>query len=203
LAHILMQGQLSDDDIVTELFALLMFGHDTTAVTSAWAFAHIFSQPLAVESIRAESALKAGFEPDEPTYLRACILESMRLAPAVVQLFRVAEKDLTLAGWEIRQGEMVMPCLYMANHNPAVFPKPEHFLPERFLGDLPSPQHYFPFGFGTRLCIGKALAQRQMALILSTMIHHADLSLAPGYTVSPERYMVLIAPKTGTLMVRK
>jgi cytochrome P450 len=202
LAHILSQGDLTEDDAITEIFSLLMFGHDTTAVTIAWAFAHLYSHPEAVARLKVEPFSGARLDADTPTFLQACINESMRLAPAVVQLFRVAEEDVRLDGHIVRKGEMVMPCLYLAHRNPQVFPEPERFLPERFLGENFPAHAFFPFGFGVRLCLGKALAQRQMPLIVSTIVQNAELSLAPGYVPAPVRYMVLIAPRQGTLMVR-
>jgi cytochrome P450 len=203
LAYLLEHNELAESDLVTEIFALLMFGHDTTAVTLAWAFAHIYSHPHVVDRLRSESFSSAQLDDEPPTLWQACLNESMRLAPAVVQLFRVAEQEVQLTGQTVRQGEMVMPCLYLAHHNPEIFPAPDQFRPERFLTQSYPPATFFPFGFGARLCLGKALAQRQMPLILSTLIQNADLALAPGYVPTPSRYMVLIAPRAGTLMVRK
>ena len=199
LAHILGYGELSESEVVSELSSLLMFGHDTTASTLSWAFAHIYSHPEAVTRIRQEAFMSQEGEP----FLKACINESMRLCPIVVQLFRIAEKDIRIDGHPIRKDEMVMPCPYLAHHNPLVFPEPQHFIPERFMKGDGYPNSFFPYGFGTRLCIGRPLAQQQMPLILATAIKNMNLSLAPNYCPLPVRYMFFMAPQYGTLMVRK
>lgn len=202
LAHILAQPEMSEAEMVAELFALLAFGHDTTSASMAWAFAHIYQHPEAVARIQAEP-----FGPQdldvETSFTQACIHESMRLSPIVVQLFRVAEQDVELPGHAIRKDEMVMPCIYLAHHNPQIFAQPECFIPERFMDGSSYLHSFFPYGFGTRLCLGKPLAERQLPLILSTVAKNANLALASGYTPDPVRYMFFVAPRAGALMVRK
>ena len=65
---------------------------------------------------------------------------------------------------------------------------------ERFDGS------YFPFGFGTRKCIGFAFAERQMQIILRKVLSMVDLEAAPGYSADPYRQMLLIIPSGGTMM---
>jgi cytochrome P450 len=185
-------GELADDDIVAEILALLLFGHDTGAATLAWAFAHLYQHPEALARAR-----------EEPSYLEACLLESMRLCPVVVHVTRVARRDLRLGDHEIPAGTRIFPCAYLAQRNPEVFPEPERFRPERFLeGDGKSYDgSWFPFGFSPRTCIGKPFVLRQMILVTSTLIRHLDLGLAPGWEPRPERHQVLILPRGGTPMV--
>ena len=202
LAHLLRAEDLSEAEMVAELFALLMFGHDTSAATLSWVFAHIYSQPQTLAHIRDEGVCGAALEA-QTSYLQASIHESMRLRPIVVQLFRMAGQDVDLAGHRIKKNQMVIPCTYLAHHNPAVFPEPQRFIPERFMDGQTYPNSFFPYGFGARLCLGKPLAQRQMPLILSTVIQNANLSLAPGYSPTPVRYMLFMSPRDGTLMVKK
>lgn len=202
LAHILGYGELSESEVVSELSSLLMFGHDTTSVTLSWAFAHIYSHPEAVTRIRQEAFVDQEGE-SGVSFLKACINESMRLSPIVVQLFRISEKDGRIDRHPIRKNEMVMPCPYLAHHNPLVFPEPQCFMPERFMKGDVYPNSFFPYGFGTRLCVGRPLAQQQMPLILSTAIKHMNFSLVSNDCPLPVRYMFFMAPQHGTLMVRK
>jgi unspecific monooxygenase len=202
LAHIVQKSEaetLSVEQICAELLALLIFGHETGAAAIAWAFAHIYQRPDVLAGIKQEAFSGGEVQP----YLEACINESMRLCPVVVQLIRVAEKDLVLANHAIKTGETVIPCTYLAHHNPDVFPRPERFVPERFMNGARYPYSFFPFGFGARTCIGKPFMLRQMPLIVSTIIQSTELALAPGYEPRPVRQMVLIVPKGGTLMVRR
>ncbi len=202
LAHLLAQQEMSEAQMVAELFALLAFGHDTTAAALSWVFAHIYQRPDVLTRLKDEPFGPQDLD-EETSFTQACIHESMRLCPIVVQLFRVAEQDVDILGHAIQKNEMVTPCIYLAHHNPKIFPEPERFIPERFLDGNTYLNSFFPYGFGARLCLGKPLAQRQMPLIFSTLLKNADLTLAPGYTPSPVRYMFFVAPSKGTLMVRK
>lgn len=194
----------SDEALATEVLTLLMFGHDTGAAALAWAFAHLFRHPRAVERVRDEAGGAAGDHrspTDGQPYLLACLKESMRLSPVVVHLTRVARRDTRIGAYAVRADERVIPCTYLAHHNPEVFEDPDAFRPERFLADNDHRHAYFPFGFGDRRCLGEHFAMRQMTLIASTMIARFALRLAEGYNARPSRRMVLIVPRGGTQMI--
>ena len=194
LARIVREGaELPDGEIVSEVLALLLFGHDTGAATLAWAFAHLHRHPEALQKIREEA--------EAHVYLRACLEESMRLCPVVVHLTRVARWETRIGGETVPAGTRVFPSAYLAQRNPEVFPEPNRFLPERFLEGKTFEGSYFPFGFGARTCIGRHFVTRQMMLLTSTILRHADLELLPGDRSRPVRRLVLILPEGGTRMV--
>jgi cytochrome P450 len=199
------EGLLEEEDCVEEMLSLLLFGHDTAAATMAWAFAHIYQDRTLVERLREEAAVGGGEtpRPEDLPLLAACIRESMRLCPVVVHLARTAAEDLCLDGLEVRRGQKVIPCTYLAQHNPAVFPEPHRFRPERFLGGRRYEHAFFPFGFGSRTCVGKPFAMRQMLLVLSTALYSVELELAPGYRPRPVRHLVLIVPRGGAMVRRR
>ena len=205
LSTLVESGAGPDDaDLTTEVLTLLMFGHDTGAAAMAWAMAHLLQHPEAMDRARAEAAaLQSGEAPAWGPYLEACIRESMRLSPVVVHVTRVARRDLELGGYRVCAGERVLPSAYLAQHNEEIFPDAGRFLPERFLGGRNYGHAYFPFGIGSRLCLGEPFALRQMALVLSTFVSGAALELAPGYQVRPARNLVLIMPRRGTMVVNR
>ena len=191
LARIVREGRdLPDGEIATEVLALLLFGHDTGAATLAWAFAHLHQHPEALARAR-----------EDPTYLEACLKESMRLCPVVPHVTRVARRDLRIGGWDVPAGSRVFPSAYLAQRDPAVFPEPDRFRPERFLAGHGYEGSYFPFGFSPRTCIGRPFVLRQMTLLSSTLLRHANFKLAPGWECRPERRLVLVLPRQGTRMV--
>jgi cytochrome P450 len=189
------QFEPADDAIFEELMSLLLFGHDTAAGTLAWAFHHVHQDPSVVEQLRDESRAA-----DAPGRLvGACIRESQRLCPVVVHLTRVATRATRVGEYALREGESVLPCLYLAQRDPAYFPEPTRFRPQRFLqrGRVPA-WSSFPFGFGARKCVGATFARRQMELILYAFMRHANL--AADAPVRPVREMLLIVPSGGTVM---
>lgn len=191
LARIVREGRdLPDGEIATEVLALLLFGHDTGAATLAWAFAHLHQHPADLERAR-----------EEDSYLEACLKESMRLCPVVPHVTRIARKDLRIGGWDVPAGARIFPSSYLAQRDPEVFPEPDRFRPERFLSGQGYEGSYFPFGFSPRTCIGRHFVLRQMLLMTSALLRHADLALAPGWECRPERRLVLVLPRQGTRMV--
>ncbi|MBT9585941.1 cytochrome P450 [bacterium] len=170
-----------------ELMALLMFGHETTAATFAWCFALL--QPEAVRRIR----------DGDTRYTLAFIEESLRLCPAVGQLTRVAQQDLSLGPWQVPRGSVVMPAIPLAQQN---FPDPQRFDPERFLRTAPPANHYCPFGFGERICPGKAMALRQLVVMLETVLQNYEIRLPLGYQPRPQRKLFLVVPQAGTPALR-
>lgn len=191
LARIVREGRgLPDDEIATEVLALLLFGHDTGAATLSWAFAHLHQHPEALRRAR-----------EEDEYLEACLKESMRLCPVVPHVTRVARRDLRIGDWDVPAGSRVFPSAYLAQRDPGVFPDPERFQPERFLAGRGYEGSYFPFGFSPRTCIGRPFVTRQMLLLTSTLLRNANLALAPGWECRPERRLVLVLPRQGTRMV--
>jgi cytochrome P450 len=182
--------ELDREVLITEILALLLLGHDTGAAQMAWALAHLLQHG------QAERAAADG------RWLEACLRESMRLCPVVVHLTRVAREPVQIGGFDIPEGGRVCPSAWLAQHNPQLWPEPEHFDPGRFLQG-PVPAHaWFPFGLGRRICVGMPFVMRQMQLVLGTLLQEARLALAPGYRPEPARQMVLVVPSRGCPLVR-
>lgn len=125
------------------------------------------------------------------TFLRACIEESMRMSPsAASSLWReVTDTGAEVDGEYIPPGVDVGTCIYSIHHNPAYYPHPFTFCPERwiakeaqlFQSDIELARSAFnPFSIGPRSCIGKGLAYVELSLVLSHVLWAFDLRLAPG-----------------------
>ncbi len=196
---------LADEDVTAEVIALLLFGHDTGAATLAWALAHLSERPPVLARIRAEAVEVEGrhgrLVPEEHRLLRSCLLESMRLCPVVVHLTRVARRATVVGGHRMAEGDRVLPSAYLAQRNADVFSEPRRFDAERFLRRPPPRLSYFPFGFGSRTCVGEPFVRRQMILVASTVARTLDLAPAAGYRVRPVRHLVLVIPEGGGRLV--
>jgi cytochrome P450 len=80
--------------------------------------------------------------------------ESLRLEPAAAVIDRYATRDVELAGARIRSGDFVEISLAGANRDPAVFPDPDRFDPERENAKL-----QVAFAHGPHVCVGMHLAR--------------------------------------------
>lgn len=86
--------------------------------------------------------------------------ESLRLYPVLPMITRVSRKDYKIPGTEIilEKGTFVMVSNYGIHRDPAFYPQPSKFDPERFSKENRSKipfVAYMPFGEGPRICIGE------------------------------------------------
>lgn len=195
---------LDDDEIVSEVVTFILFGHDTSAAAMGWVFNDLLRDGAAVERATAEarSVERAGSadatDTAEYPFIRSLIQESMRLSPVVVHLTRHAIADTQIGPHRIAAGERVLPCMYLAQRNPAVFEHADRFVADRFMAPSPAWKHaYFPFGLGQRLCAGMPLALRQMVVILARLLETARFELVAPDEVKAVRKMVLMVPAGG------
>ena len=126
------------------------------------------------------TALGADPEPEalaKAPYLEAVCNETLRLRPPSPGVGRKLNAPMQIAGCELPAGAGVFAQIIWAHHDPAVFPEPEVFRPERFLERTYSPFEFLPFGGGHRRCIGAAFALYEMKLILGTLLRRYSFEL--------------------------
>ena len=173
---------MSDAQLHDELITLLLAGHETTASAIAWALYWIHRQEQVREKLMGELGHLS--KDSDPTaimqlpYLTAVCNETLRLFPvAVLTVPREVKEPVELMGYQLEPGMRVYGCIYLTHQRPDIYPEPKSFKPERFLERQFSAYEFFPFGGGARRCIGEALAQFEMKLVLATMLSHYRLTL--------------------------
>jgi len=130
-------------------------------------------------------------------YLDAVIRETMRLTPVVTMVVRRVHAPTRIGGVDVPGGAEVGANIYAAHRRPDVWRDPERFDPDRFLGNRPSPNTFFPFGGGVRRCIGAAFAMYEMKMVLAEVLPRVELRQAPGYRMRPRLRAITIAPSRG------
>ena len=184
---------MDDRELRDQLMTLLMAGHETTATALAWTFDLLFRHPEAMARLREEVEADEGTE-----YLDAVIEEALRLRPVVPFTGRELRQPAELGGYELPAGTTVFAAIYLAHTNPAHFPDPYAFRPERFMGEKPDTYSWIPFGGGTRRCIGAAFAQLEMRVVLRTILRSATLEPATDRPQGIVRRNVTLSPREGT-----
>src|SRR6185436_16169749 len=134
---------------------------------------------------------------EETRYLDAVVLETMRLHPVVPMVVRRLAEARTIAGRSLPSGIVVAPNIWLSQRRPDVWPDPERFLPERFLGDAPRPNNFFPFGGGNRICVGRVFALQEMRIVLREILRQRRPVAVPGYVPRVVRRGVTFAPSRG------
>ncbi|MEG4286197.1 cytochrome P450 [Microcoleus sp. A006_D1] len=196
---------MTDEELRDELMTLLFAGHETTATALAWAFYWIHSLPSVRQKLLQElDSLGENPDPMEISrlpYMSAVCQETLRIYPVGMLTFpRVVRQPVELMGYQLEPGTVVFGSIYLTHRREDLYPEPLQFKPERFLERQFSPYEYLPFGGGTRRCIGLALAQLEMKLVLATILRDLDLVLADKKPVQAKRRGVTLGPAGGVRM---
>ena len=170
------EAGMSDTQIRDEAMTIFLAGHETTANAMAWTWHLLGSAPDVEARLHAELAtVLAGRIPtveDVPKleWTRAIIAESMRLYPPAWTMGRRVLQDHTIGDHRIEKNALVIMSQWVVHHDPRWWPEPEAFTPDRWLTPAERPKYaYFPFGGGTRVCIGESFAWTEAILLLATI----------------------------------
>ena len=170
------EGGMGDTQIRDEAMTIFLAGHETTANAMAWTWHLLGSAPEAEARLHEELAtVLAGRVPtmdDVPKleWTRAIISESMRLFPPAWTMGRRVLQDHALGSHTVEKDSLVILSQWVVHHDPRWWSEPEAFTPERWMAPTDRPKYaYFPFGGGTRVCIGEAFAWTEAILLLATI----------------------------------
>jgi cytochrome P450 len=194
---------LDDQEVRDQALIFLIGGHDTTAGTIAMTLHLVASHEPVQDRLRAEAADVLGEGPIGPdelgrlTYTAQVVDEALRMYPPGHTLVRKAAVDTELLGREVPAGRIVAVSVWGIHHNPAVWPEPHRFDPDRFDGhEGPAGARdryaHLPFGRGPRSCIGDHLAMAELTIAVASVVRScrlrpmvAEPELEAGMTLRP------------------
>jgi cytochrome P450 len=206
---------MSDAQIRDEAMTIFLAGHETTANAMAWTWHLLGSAPDVERRLHQELATVLGGRTptveDVPKleFTRMIVAESMRLYPPAWTIGRLVKERHTIGGHAIEPGALVIVSQWVAHHDPRWWSEPDTFNPDRWATDgsrepgtgsrepgAGSPKRpkyaYFPFGGGSRICIGESFAWTEAILLLATIAQRWSFSpvsppvLEPRITLRPK-----------------
>jgi cytochrome P450 PksS len=156
-------AELSDDELSAMVFLLLMAGHETTTHLISGSVLALLQHREQLEMLR-----------DDWSLLDGAVEETLRfVSPVQSTKPRYVRSDMEIEGTVLKAGDIVMPLLVAANHDPAVFESPEVFDITR------KPNRHVEFGTGIHFCLGHQLARVEAkAAIGALFTRFADIRLA-------------------------
>jgi cytochrome P450 len=193
------------DQVVTMLLA----GHETTANALAFACHLLAMHPDVQHEVAAEVIDVSGVDGVPavgdlgrlPT-VRAALAEAMRLFPPSWAMGRQAHRPSEVDGIRLPSGQVVIMSQWVVHRDRRSWPDPHRFDPWRFLVAAPARPRlgYFPFGAGTRQCIGEGFAWTEGVLTLATILARWRLVPVPGRrpTLDP---LLTLRPRDGVWLV--
>ncbi len=180
------------------LLTFIVAGHETTALTLAWALYLCAFDRDVQDKARAEIAdicddgPITGDQAMQMTYVRQIIDETLRLYPPAGIISRTAQTDDMLCAREIRPGDTVMIPIYTLQRNRLLWDDPDAFKPERFADRKAIDRYaYLPFGDGPRICIGASFAIQEAVIVLATLLKRFRFDLVEGKPPKPVMILTL------------
>jgi cytochrome P450 len=159
--------QLTGEEIVATCNLLLIAGHETTVNLIANATLAMLRHPQQWAALAADAGRAS-----------AIVEETLRFDPPVQLVGRVAGRDMTIGDVRIPEGDTMMLLLAAAHRDPAMYPNPDVFDPDR------GPIRHLAFGLGPHFCLGAPLARLEATLALSALTARfsgARLVAEPAY----------------------
>lgn len=208
------QLPFSDDDIIANVFTLLLAGEDTTANTMAWSIRFFIEHPALMARVRTEVDEALGTAAIPPTHdvatglslVEAFANETMRLKPVAPILVFEAKDDTEVAGVAVPAGTSIVLLARRIATSEQHFTDAQRFDLDRWLERAPGStrQHnqkaFIPFGGGPRFCPGRNLALLEIKVVLAMLLKNFDVELANNGLPVEERFAFTMSPTN--LLVR-
>jgi len=212
-------GGMTAQQVRDECLTLLLAGHETTANGLSFVFFLMVQHPDVQEKVFAEaSSVFGSFSADSrPTatdiydglrYCQRVVAEALRLYPPVWVTARTAAVSYAYRGLEIPAGSLLLVPQIAIHRDARWYPEPMRFNPDRFLPEASAarPRYaYFPFGAGSRICIGENFAWMEAVLVLASVIRKwrigfdgpvpAELPLSAQISLRPRDPVVVSSTK--------
>ncbi len=194
---------MTDRQVRDEVLTLLLAGHETTANALTFSWWLLAQHPVVAAQLHEELACVLGgrlptvADLEQLRYTRMVFSEALRLYPPAWIVGRQAITAHTIRGYHIPVGATVLVSQWIIHHDARYYPEPARFDPERWTPAAQAARpkfSFFPFGGGSRLCIGEQFAWMEGILILATLAQEwqmqpvtaQPLVLRAGITLRPQ-----------------
>ncbi|HVT34177.1 MAG TPA: cytochrome P450 [Nevskiaceae bacterium] len=205
-AHMTNPALMPASDLIVTLTGPYVAGLDTVAnTTSAIAYTILKHPEVKARVLKEVDELFAPGSIDEDALLKklpalnGAIMETMRMYPIAVAQMRTATRDFVFQGHQIREGEMIYVGTSVPHFMNEYYPDADKFDIDRYAkprAEHMTPGAYSPYGRGPHTCLGKSLAEVQIALSMARLFYKLDMELdPPGYTLKTKT-----APTPGPAM---
>ena len=157
---------LSDEELTSIAFLLLVAGHETTANQLALGTFLLLRHPEQLAALRADPSLMEGAVEEMLRYLSI-----VHHGPT-----RAALEEVEIEGTLIKEGEVVMVSLTAANRDPERFSDPETLDVSR------NSSGHLAFGHGIHQCLGQQLARIELRVGFTALLErfpHLSLTCPP------------------------
>jgi cytochrome P450 PksS len=146
--------KLSEDELVSMIFLLLIAGYETTVNLIGNGMLALLENPAQYEKLH-----------HSPSLVPLAVEEFLRYyTPIDYAQARAARTSITIRGVNIRAGDSIVACISSANRDEACFKNPE------VLDIARDPNRHIAFGQGLHFCLGAFLARLEAQIAFTTLM---------------------------------
>ncbi len=197
---------MTDKQLRDEALTIFLAGHETTASALTFTWYLLSQHPDVAARLHAEVDALGGVptfgDLSNLPYTRQVVTESLRLYPPAYAIGRRALEDYPCDGFMLRKGTVVLVMPWLQQRDARWWPDPLRFDPDRWAPSAVQSRpkfSYFPFGAGTRICIGEQFAWTEAILMLATLAQRWSATLVPAHPVALQP-MITLRPAHGMRM---
>ncbi|XP_059614943.1 probable cytochrome P450 12b2, mitochondrial [Phlebotomus argentipes] len=205
-------SEINRDVAIIMAFDSLLGGVDTTS-SAVFNLLYNLATNQAKQDILREELLKILPEKDTPLtkenmsnmpYLRACVKEALRVTPVTIGNIRSTGRNIVLQGYQIPKETDILMHTQVVHLDEKYYSDSKSFHPERWLRSEDKRENYnpftfLPFGFGSRICVGRRFAELEIECLVARMVrkYHLEWNHPPPKI----RFMAINMPH-GDLKLR-
>jgi cytochrome P450 len=204
--------RMSDSQVRDEVLTIFLAGYETVANALTWTWYLLSQNPEAEARLHAEldNVLGTGHRQRLPTladypslrYTEQVFAESMRLYPPAWAMGRMSTREIHLGPYNIPAGAHLFFSQYIMSRTPEYFPDPLRFDPDRFTPEAKAARPkftYFPFGGGSRQCIGESFAWMEGVFSIATIAQRWRMTYL-GATPPIPQAKITLRPRDPLMM---
>ncbi|WTW99488.1 cytochrome P450 [Streptomycetaceae bacterium NBC_01309] len=148
-----VRHKLSDDEIMSFAYLLLVAGSGTTWKQMGITLAALLARPHILDAVRADRSL-----------MRPAVEESLRWMPTDPMFSRYVARDTEFRGTFMPRGSVIHMCIGAANRDPLRWDSPDEYDPTR------AARSHLGFGRGPHVCLGTHVARAEMAVGIGALL---------------------------------
>lgn len=192
----MIENNMSEKDVTDHIVTLISAGHDTTAYFAAYVCLCLADNPECQVKLRNDIMRQMGDREHVTTddiaelkYLTYFLHETLRVFAIIPNVSRVTDHDVVIKECNdlfIPKGTEILVPMYLINRDPDIWENPSKFDPMRWEGRgeyTSAKDGFFPFGYGTRTCIGNLLAQLEVSVFITQILRRFEILPEPGFKV--------------------
>lgn len=199
----------SDWEISMTIFTFLFASQDATSSAITWLFQLMADRPEWLDKVRQENLQLRGGDRnvrlsidliESMVQTRAVVKETLRYRPPVIMVPYLVKKDYPVTpNFTAKKGQMIIPSVWPATHDPEAYPDPDSYDPERWISGNADEQvkNWLVFGTGPHYCLGQTYAQMNLMALVGKASMFLDWKHYPTARSEEIEVFATIFPKVN------